>query len=186
MCKWYTYFTFQANVAFWNLRTNRFCWTTRFVKGLLHWGLTFSSIWHLFKSAERNSRWNLPSADSIRKKRKRVLNIHDHIHDSIRYPLRCQRGQVTALSTLNSVRTQLDNGPTRDFRERAPNSLSLHVVSEVNAPLTPAGGRLLWAKGQSNRSHLAKTTVKGSGFLYVRSWVQRRYPVPHVEGTESL
>lgn len=90
-------------------------------KGFFHRGVTFQSIWHLFKSVEKNSRRNTPPPlFRLRQERKKAtMNIHNRIHDSIRYPLGSWRGQVTALSVLTSPRILFDGSP-REISVREP------------------------------------------------------------------
>lgn len=115
-------------------------------------GLTFQSIWQLFKCAGKNSRWNASSLDSIRRKWKWLLHIHDHIHISIRYLPRCQRGRSWFESIYLSVEIH------RWFLWDPELAM---VLQEVNESMTRAGRRLDGAKGQSNQFHLAKRKVRG-------------------------
>lgn len=112
--------------------------------------------------------------------RKGALNIHE----SIRYPVGCQRARSQIWVYSPDWRICWMAASDR-FLWGSSSSSSLDFVPGVDAPLTLAGGTLLGTKGQSNQFHLAKTGVKS--FLCASvSAAQCRRLVPHVEGSDSF
>ena len=138
-----------------------------FVKGSARRTLTFPSIWLLFKSAERNSRWSLLSPDTFRNKRKRALNIHDQICDSGRYPLGCERGgggRSQLRSELASARVLSDSGP-REVSVRGSQTLGGSVLCQRSMLRWPRQvGDCRGPKANQINSTRQTPGVKGSVF----------------------